>query len=125
MRTYWSLFSQKLKINTEYRVSFHEITEFVVDDKTGADTVVVEDTTELLVVDGAPGAAEVDDKSGDPDVEEFGPGAVVDDGIGAPELEVDDAADVVEGSACVLEDIAIVVLVVVVTARVVNLKNFC
>ena len=95
------------------RASFHEITEFVVDDKAG--TVVVEDTIELLVVEDAPGAAVVD-KSGDPDVEELGPVSVVDDAIGDPELVVDNETAVVEGTACVLEDIAIVVLVVVVTA---------
>jgi hypothetical protein len=70
----------------------------------------------LLVVDDAPGGAEVDDKTGDLDVEEFGPVAVVDDAIGDPELVVEDETAVVEGTACVLEDIAIVVLVVVVTA---------
>ena len=69
----------------------------------------------MLVVDDAPGAVEVDDIPGVPDVEELGP--VIDDVIGAPEL-VEETA-VVEGTACVLEDIAMVVLVVVVVAVVV------
>lgn len=98
-----------------------EITEFVVDDKTGGETVVVEDPTELVVVDDAPGAGEVDDISGKPDVEELGPVTVVEDTTGDPALVVDEETAVVEGTACVLEelvleDIAIVVLVVVVTA---------
>ena len=62
-----------------------------------------------------------DDISGKPDVEEVGPVTVVDDAIGDPALVVDEETAVVEGTACVLEelvleDIAIVVLVVVVTS---------